>query len=187
MNNNNTDNQWNANLQRERDVITKYVIGSFIIKPNICPYCKKGIISIINKESEYNPIQFKCNNYKCCRNIPIRHNSIFKFNPKIPISVLYNIMKLWLIDEFNVSKISTKIEEIYNREKLDRRFIYNFIINLRKIIASYLRNVYSLERLAKKNAHQTLCVDESLFSHTEGAQTWVVGILNAIQMKLDWK
>jgi len=54
-------------------------------------------------------------------------------------------MKLWLIDEFNVSKISTKIEEIYKHEKLDRRFNYNFIINLRKIIASYLSNVYSLD------------------------------------------
>ena len=68
-------------------------------------------------------------------------------------------------------------EEIYT-EKLDRRFIYNIIINLRKIIASYLRNVYSLERLVGNNANQTLCIDESLFTLTEGAQTWVFGILN---------
>ena len=85
-------------------------------------------------------------------------------------------MKLWLIDDSNVSKISTKIEEIYMKEKIDRRFIYNFIFNLRKIISSYLCNVYCLEGLAANNANQTLCVDEPLFTHTEGAQTWVFGI-----------
>ena len=73
---------------------------------------------------------------------------------------------------------TTLSNTVYKREKLNRKFIYNFIINLRKIIASYLLNVYSLERLAGNNAHQILCVDESLFTHTEGAQTWVVGILN---------
>ena len=59
MNNNNPNNQWNVNFQRERDVITKYIIGFCIIKPDICPYCNKDIISIINKENEYNPIHFK--------------------------------------------------------------------------------------------------------------------------------
>ena len=39
-------------------------------------------------------------------------------------------------------------------------------------------NVYSLDPLAGSNAKQTLCVDDSLFTHTEGAQTCIVGILN---------
>ena len=41
-----------------------------------------------------------------------------------------------------------------------------------------MSNAYSLERLARNNAYHTLCEDNSLFTHTEGAQTCVVGILN---------
>ena len=75
-------NIWKINLEREKDFIKKFIIGSFIFKPEICPFCKKGTIGYKNNESELNPFQFKCNNYKCSRNIPIRKGTIFQFNAK---------------------------------------------------------------------------------------------------------
>ena len=93
MQSNNTNKNWNINLINERSFIQKYIIGAFIFKPDICPFCKKDMIGIKNHESDINPIQWKCNNYKCCRNLPIRKGSIFQFNTKIPLSILYNIMK----------------------------------------------------------------------------------------------
>lgn len=80
-------------------------------------------------------------------------------------------MKYWLIDAFNISKIKTKLEEKYNIESIDTRFIYSFIFTCRKIIASYSSNVYSLEILASNNLNMVVCVDESLFTHQQGIQT----------------
>ena len=125
-----------------------------------------------------NPLQFKCNNYKCCRNFPIRKGTIFSFSPRIPISVLYRIINYWLVDSLNVTNIKAKLEELYNINKVDSRFIYNFIFACRRIIANYLKNVYSLERLANTNSNITVCVDESLFTHQQGEEIWVVGLIN---------
>ena len=169
---------WNLNVAIEREFIKNNIIGSFIPKNDICPVCNKGLIGYKNKESILNPIEFKCNNYKCTRNFPIRKDTIFEFNPKIPISVLYTIINYWLVDSFNVSKIKDKLQEKYNLNNVDKRFIYRFIFNCRKIISNYLRNVYSIERLALKNANDIICADESLFTHEYGVQTWVVGLLN---------
>ena len=36
------------------------------------------------------------------RNFSIKRGTIFAINPSTPISVLYNIMKYWLLDGFNV-------------------------------------------------------------------------------------
>ena len=178
MQSNNTINNWNINLINEKSFIQKYIIGTFIFKPDICPFCKKGMSGIKNHESDLNPIQWKCNNYKCCRNLPIRKGSIFQFNTKTPLSILYNIMKYSIVDNFNVSKLASKLEEIYNIESLNKKFIYSYIFILRKNKSSILRNLYSIERLASNNANSILCIDESLFTHTDGMQTWVFGIIN---------
>ena len=172
------NNPWNVDITAEREFITKNIIGTFIQKPEICPICETGKIGFKNNNSINNPIQYKCNNYKCCRNISIRKDTIFEYNPRTPFSVLFKIMNLWIVDSFNALQIKKKLEEDYNLEKVDSRFIYNFLFNCRRIIASYLRNVYALERLVNTNANQIVCVDESLFTHQEGQQTWVVGIIN---------
>jgi hypothetical protein len=117
-------------------------------------------------------------NYRCTRNFSIRNGTIFDFNPRIPITVLYHIINYWLIDALKVKKIKAKLEEQYNITNIDSRFIYKFISSCRKIIANYFRNVYSLERLANKNANLTICLDVSLFTHIQGSQTWVVGLIN---------
>ena len=69
-------------------------------------------------------------------------------------------------------------------DKVDTRFIYNFLFNCRRIIASHLRNVYALERLVNTNVNQIVCGDESLFTHQEGQQTCVVGIINTSNNKI---
>ena len=70
----------------------------------ICPYCNHGAVGTKNYGSIYNPIQGKCNYYKCSRNIYLRKGTIFEINSKTPVSVLYNILKFWLIDEMNAKK-----------------------------------------------------------------------------------
>ena len=82
----------NRNIANEREFIKTNIIGSFIQKPDICPVCYVGIMGFKNKESILNPIEFKCNNYKCTLNFHIRKDTIFEFNPKKQISVLCTII-----------------------------------------------------------------------------------------------
>ena len=173
------NNKWNISLNSERSFWKNYLIGIFIIIPNICEKCKKGHINLRNNESIINPLLGKCSYYKCNKEYFLRSKTIFEYNRNIPASVLYTILKLWLIDEFNVKKITNKLENIYNVNKIDSRFIYKFIQNNRIIISNYLRTVYALDPLAYKNAFQHIPTDESLFTHTNGEQTWVVGLINS--------
>ena len=35
-----------------------------------------------------------------------------------------------------------------------------------------------LDRLTETNAHNLIAIDESLFTHKEGKQVWIVGLIN---------
>ena len=37
---------WNINIEAERKFWLESILGSFIILPKICPYCKKGAIGL---------------------------------------------------------------------------------------------------------------------------------------------
>ena len=99
------NNPWKLDITAEREFITKNIIGTFIQKPDICPICKTGKIGFKNNNSFNNPIQYKYNNYKCCRNISIRNGTIFEYNTCTPFSVLFKIIKLWIVDSFNALEI----------------------------------------------------------------------------------
>ena len=70
------------------------------------------------------------------------------------------------------------MKEEYEQEKIDPRFIYAFIFKCRQAIATYLRNIYALDRLALTNSQQVVFFDESLFTHKEEEQQRVLGLNN---------
>lgn len=108
----NDSNSWKIDIEKERLFIKKYIIGLFIIIPTICPHCKTGAIGLRDSNSINNPILGKCNNFKCTRNIFLRKGSLFQYNPKTPMSVIYNIIKLWLLEEKNCLKIKASLEDL---------------------------------------------------------------------------
>ena len=165
-------------IAKERALWQKELIGKFIKVPKICPVCNHGAIYLINQENEINPILGKCNSYKCNYNLYLRKGTIFEFHKHTPASVLYNIIILWIHEELNVKKIAEKLNQIYTSRTIDKRVVYSFLINLRIAIANYIRNIYSLDPLAYKNANQFIAVDESLFTHNQGHQQLVVGLIN---------
>jgi len=61
---------------------------------------------------------------------------------------------------------------------LYKDFIYTLIFKCRQTIANHLKNIYSLDRLALRDANNIICVDEFLFTHNAEEQQWVVGIIN---------
>lgn len=72
------------------------------------------------------------------------------------------------------------MKEEYQQDNIDQRFIYQLISTCRKAIATHLINVYSLFRLANRNALEIVCVYESLFTHNAGDQQWVVWLINTL-------
>ena len=102
MNNPNHYKDWNINIEQVREFWKNYISGTFIIIPETCPHCKHGHIGLKNTNKINSPLEGKCNYYKCCRNINLRKNTIFSANSKTPISVLYKIIRYWIVDGFNV-------------------------------------------------------------------------------------
>lgn len=49
---------------------------------------------------------------------------------------------------------------------------------MRLIISHYLKDCYKLKSLAIENAKDSISIDESLFSHENNQQIWVVGLIN---------
>ena len=169
---------WNINIETERKFWLESILGSFIILPKICPYCKKGAIGLKKTENINAPFQGKCNFYKCTRNLNLRKDTIFGANTKTPVSVLYKIIRLWLVDSLNAKDIKKKLLEDYGVENVDMHVIYSLLFNCRQIVATHIKNVYSIDRLADEDEDAIVCVDESLFTHNTNEQQWVVGLIN---------
>ena len=105
-------------------------------------------------------------------------NTIFESNIKTPVSVLYKIIKLWLVDSINAKDIKQKLLEDFGVENVDMHVIYSLLFNCRQIVATHLKNVYSIDRLADEDDGVIVCADESLFTHNANEQQWVVGLIN---------
>ena len=143
----------------------------FIKPAEHCPYCITGKIGLKNNDSINNPIQAKCHNYKCTRNISLRKGTIFAFQSKTRVSILYKIIKFWISENKNAKQIKLKLEEEYHKETVNSKLIYETLTTCRKAIATYIRNIYQIERLdfTKSGTGKTSYVNKwtkNIFSDT---------------------
>ena len=86
-------------------------------------------------------------------------------------------MELFKENNNNVIDINKRLQEQYNRNNLDNRFIYHFISTIRNYIFHFYRHKYTLEKLTYLGENQKSAIDESLFVHMDGKQLWVIGII----------
>ena len=180
MESQNNKTEWGITVEQEREIWSKEILNILIPLPKHCNCCNKGLINLRKNNSINNPYLGKCNNYKCNREVYLRVGTIFEYNNKTPVSILYNVIIYWLHDDLNANKIVSKLKETYNLTTFNKVIIYKFISRLRIIIANYIRSIYVLEPLAHYNAHNEIACDESLFTHCGGNATWVVGLLNLV-------
>ena len=87
---------------------------------------------------------------------------------------------MWLNYELNAEKICCKLKELY----INKSFVLKVLQRFRIYIANYLKDLYSIESITPKNAYNHIATDESLFTHLDGVQQWVVGMINAETNKL---
>lgn len=171
--------EWNITIEQERKFWINILLGKFINIPEVCIYCNKGNVNIRNNNSIINPVLGKCNNYLCNREKYLRIGTIFEPFNRTPASVIYNILDLWLNNEFNAEKISTKLTSLYEVDKVNKAFILKVLKQFRVYIANYYRDLYSLETIAPRNGYNHIAIDESLFTHCDGVQQWVIGMINS--------
>ena len=69
-----------------------------------------------------------------------------------------------LCGDLNVLSIKSKLEELYDLNNIDTRFMYNFISNMREIIANYFRNIYTVKPLCNINNYNHIEVMKVFFN-----------------------
>ena len=63
-----------------------------------------------------------------------------------------------------------KLLEYFGVENVDMHVIYSLLFNCRQLVATHLKNVYSLDRLADEDEGVIVCVDESMFTYNDNGQ-----------------
>lgn len=96
--------KWNINITTEREYWYNHLFKTFIKAPLECPNCSKKNANEKKYKSLKNPIVYKC--LKCGKIIYLRQNTFYSLFPRAPAYIIHNILKIWLIDELNASKIS---------------------------------------------------------------------------------
>ena len=61
-------------------------------------------------------------------------------------------MIYWIIENKNVMQIKAKLEQEYHKDNINTTIIYQFITICRKVIATHIKNIYKLDKLAFTNA-----------------------------------
>ena len=170
--------KWNINISNERKYWYENIINIFVKIPKICPNCSKHNVNEKDNNTLNNPILFKCS--KCGKVIYLRNNSFFGLFPRTPASLIDYIIKRWLLEENNATKIYNKIVNNTTIHISDDQTIRNILLKLRHIIAHFLRDKYEIEDFTKENNNQKIAIDESCFTHIENKQVWVIGLINTV-------
>lgn len=130
-----------------------------------------------------NPILYKCT--KCGKVLYLRKNNIFELFPRTPITLIHNVIKLWLLGEKNATNIYKNLVENSEITIIDNQTVRNILTKLRLTISHYLSDKYALEYLADENVNRKIAIDESLFSHYENKQIWVISMIDTNRKNSD--
>ena len=55
---------------------------------------------------------------------------------------------------------------------------------MRLILAYYIKDCYAIEHITEENHNESNSIDESLFTHENNPQVWVMGMINNIIIKI---
>ena len=99
--------------------------------------------------------------------VNIRKCSFFKLHNKIPASILHFIIKEFILMKSCGVEIQKRINEKF-KYNINYKTLLNILMNLRKVIADYLKNKYRSNRIGGDPSTEiVVAVDECLFEHEE--------------------
>lgn len=175
----NNTRDWKISYYEEKNFWDKALENKWTYNSKLCPLCNIGQSEIKenNPNNLINPYYLRCSNTKCRRKYSLRYFSIFKLFRKIPASVIYKILELFIVKKQNAKEITAEIKNIYNK-KVKYEAINKTIGKLRQIITEFIKikyRKYNIGGFDQNNNQRIVAIDESLFTHDELGQVWVVG------------
>ena len=127
----------------------------------------------IYADSSYkvNGCSFRCGNNKCRRKFPITINSFYDKFSKQKLSVISEIIKCFIIFDFNAVKTFNYINNEL-KTFVSKKIIPKVFNEIKKIISKFLKINYQSGLLGEKNQNKYFSIDETLINHIEGKQVW---------------
>ena len=172
-----SNNIQDQNITNETDY-AKYLYAKGILPGPIKCSCNNTYFTIQNDgNNNTSGCCFRCQNSKCRKKYPIRINSFFSKFPYQKLGVISEIINCFLNYEYNSSKALKYLQESKHLT-ISKTIILKVYKELRYVIYRYLYISYQTEPLGESNKNQYFSVDESLFSHRNGKQIWILGIIN---------
>ena len=161
-------------ITRDHSKTLEFLRSNGLLKDNfMCSLCNNNM-RIIKNKNKLDLQQFRCK--PCGKAQSIRYDSLFS-NSKLSLIEFVRIAFYYFIDGY-----STK--EVQEKTTIDGKNISQIYIQLREFISNYLQQTYIGNPMGGPYYEVVLPddqyiyeVDESLFSHIDGQQVWVLGIV----------
>ena len=96
--------------------------------------------------------------------------------PKIPCSIIMKIIEKFILENCNVNNIKKYINSYYNSINIGT--INKILKWLSIAFAHYIKDIYRINKLGKRQGGSNISIDESMFTHSNGNKIWVVGAIN---------
>ena len=180
---------YGISIEEERTIWKICYINKIIYIPSNCPKYNLGKVNLVNFNSVLNLLKGSCNKANCLNRFDLRKFPIFAIFPKILIQILMSILKAMIVDKKNGIEIRKIIKNKYNNVNINIKTIFEFMNYIRKETIYYLSHLYETEAISTFNGSESYSIDETLMSHNEGSQIWVVGViknsnLNKVRLNL---
>jgi hypothetical protein len=131
--------------------------------PIKCPNCENKIIHTNLNNSICNPYVGRYKRKTCRKIIYLRKNTFCNFFPHIPFTIIIKVIYESICNNNNEYIICSKIESKYNIKSMRYQTILKILEKLREVICHVLYDIYKIEPISTKNAHEYFIVDESEF------------------------
>ena len=141
----------------------KIVLIGYICPSKICPKCGLNSLKLNDCNIIYNLIINRCSSYKYGKIVFLKDNSFYCLFPKKPISLIICIQKLWLIGEKNGVDMYKLVKDKYTNCSISQHHIYEILEKSRYIIAHFIKDKYTLEKIPGQGNKEAFAIDESNF------------------------
>ena len=137
--------KWEVNYEAEKLFLNTKVLPFL----GLClPKCKRDTFKIneVKKLDIVNPYYCRCNVKDCRYKRNIRYYSFLKFTKTVPASIVYEILKLFILDKRNAKEIEQHLLlKMYRVPNYPT--ILNILENFRNYIAEYIKLNYKVKRI----------------------------------------
>ena len=177
----------NMNRIDEENPIPNLEISLYSKRKVLCNVIDKGSIPIKEKTVNYgknismneneilnNPYMAQCCNPKYRKKYFLTVKTFFDFCSKTPLQVIKYIIALPFEYELNGNNIYEKLKDYTDEQNVSKYVILKNLDYKKLIISHYLKDCYKLKPVSSENANDSMANNESLFSHENNQQIWVV-------------